>query len=132
MLREIPEDMVNQPEGNVRRRIFIEDKPHYFDLYVWYYENESEPFGFQLCYGNNSYALTWKREKGFNHDYIVQDRGGEWGRWARFNMLTVDGPAPFLRLSQQFRDATRNIDSAVSQFVLDRLNHPEKYSEKKI
>lgn len=84
MLKEIPD--ARQVPGEGRRRWFCDD---YFDLVVWY--DDDDVTGFQLTYdlGGTPRALTWERSKGCLHTGV--DDGEEGGRMKMSPILVPDG-----------------------------------------
>ena len=115
MLAEIPN--TRQIEGEGFRRWFADE---YFDLIVWYAEDGSL-IGFQLCYDKlgRERALTWTREHGFRHNRI--DSGEIPGRAKMTPVVIADGTFNRESVAELFREAGRQIDPALAQFVYETL-----------
>ncbi len=116
MLREMKG--VSQKEPGIFRRWFEDD---YFELIVWYRDGEEDPLGFQLCYDRfgREHALTWKEGSGFTHDSV--DQGEHPGQMKSTPVLMQNGPVPADDLKTRFSVESGEIDSAVTEYVMDRL-----------
>jgi hypothetical protein len=116
MLYEIQN--ARQVEGEGFRRWFTDE---YFDLIVWYNDNDRRPIGFQLCYdkAGRERALTWTVEHGFQHDRI--DSGETPGHFKMTPIIIADGAFNPHPVAERFRQACTSIDSAIASFVLDRI-----------
>jgi hypothetical protein len=117
MLFELKEDIVNQPEKGIYRRVFVDDNG-FFSLYIWY-KNESEIIGFQLCYYNNYYAVTWDKDHGFVHEKI--DQGTGLGRWRGTPILVPDGDFDKEMIIGLFNKSSKHIEPSIAQFVYQKL-----------
>lgn len=114
MLREI--EPVRQIAGEPFRRWFRDET---IDLIVWY-AGDRKVNGFQLCYrdGHLERALTWRRESGFTHDKV--DDGEDAGH-KMTPILVKDGMFPKKEVLLMFRDASRNIEQDLADFVVRKL-----------
>ncbi|MFW5770060.1 MAG: hypothetical protein ACOCX9_01365 [Spirochaetota bacterium] len=121
MLRE--STRVGQKEDGVFRRWFHDD---FFDLIVWYRDDDLSVKGFQLCYDGTEdrYAITWHKEYGFSHDMIDESRSK--GNIPGSPVLMVDGEIDFKKIIAEFRERSNSIDSTVVELVIKILN---TYSE---
>jgi hypothetical protein len=117
MLFELKEDIVNQPEKGVFRRVFTDDNG-FFSLYVWF-QDKYEIIGFQLCYYNNYYAVTWDKEHGFVHEKI--DQGTGLGRWRGTPVLVPDGDFDKEMVIGLFNKSSKNMEPEMKNFILSRL-----------
>ncbi len=117
MLYELKEEIVNQPEKGVFRRIFVDDNDS-LDLYVWYNKNK-EIISFQLCYGSRSRAATWKPGHDLIHENINNGKG--LGRWKGIMLLEPDGILDREKPAQEFIEASGNIDKEIANFVYHKL-----------
>ncbi len=116
MLLELKEEIINQPEKSVCRRIFVDDKD-LMDLYVWY-DNQNNIIGFQLCYETRSKAVTWKPGYKLLHENIKDgNRGGYRGNL----QLVPDGILNREKLAIEFKNLSGNIDRNISELVYQKL-----------
>ena len=115
MLQEL--DNPRQNENEIRR-LFNDD---YFDLYVWYDEDNSIK-GFQLCYDKNSdaRALTWRRDHGYSHMRIDDGETGEFIQKMK-PILVPDGIFNFNEIAEKFRKESAVIDRKEADFVYDKI-----------
>lgn len=118
MLQEISQ--VKQIHGEPHRRWFSDDD---LDLIVWL-DERGEIIGFQLCYnkGDDQHALTWQREKGFSHNR-VDDGEAKPGKPKSTPILVCDGYMPKDDVAERFASAARDIDDAIAEMVLEKINH---------
>ena len=88
----------------------------YFDLIVWYEEDEHID-GFQLCYDKpgTERALTWRRRSGYIHEKL--DDGEIPGRIKMTPILVPDGTFSKDSIAEKFRQAAREIDRQIVDFV---------------
>ncbi len=117
MLYEITK--VKSYENEPGRRWFFD---HEIDLTVWFGENETI-VGFQLCYDKpeDPHALTWWENRGFQHHKI--DDGECFGTSAHkgIPILEMDGAFDKDRIAAGFFEKSREMDSAIADFVYDRI-----------
>ena len=120
MLREISNPRQIRAEGP--RRWFTDA---YFDLIVWYQRDGCEITGFQLCYDKQreERALTWHRDRGFDHKRI--DDGEVSGRMKMTPVLVPDGAFDSAAIAERFRRESAEIEPEIRQLVYSRLKqHP--------
>jgi len=117
MLRE--STRVGQKEDGVFRRWFQDD---FFDLIVWYRNDDLSVKGFQLCYDDTEdrYAITWHKEYGFSHDMIDESRFK--GSIPGSPVLVADGEIDFKKIIVEFRKRSHTIDTTVVELVIKTLN----------
>ena len=115
MLREL--DNPRQNENEIRR-LFNDD---YFDLYVWYNEDNSIK-GFQLCYEKNAdaRALTWHRDHGYSHMRIDDGETGNYIQKMK-PILVPDGIFNFNAIAEKFKNESARIEKKVADFVYDKI-----------
>jgi hypothetical protein len=126
MLKEVRD--VRQVPGEARRRIFFSDD---LDLTVWF-DDDDAILGFELCYdkGKNERAVRWKRLEGFLHQK-VDDGENRPGRYKSTPILVPDGTFAVKKISRLFYDNSRDIDTAVADFVhRTLLAYPESTRER--
>lgn len=117
--------LTNQPirlvVGDLDRRWFSDE---YFDLIVWY-ESEDRIHGFQLCYdkAGRERALTWKRERGFQHTAV--DSGESLPTANRTPVLVADGVFPFEQVRREFTIRSSLLPAEIRQLVLIRVQEYE-------
>lgn len=102
------------------RRLFWDE---YFDLFLWYRDqSQREIIGFQLCYDKrcNERALTWRVDKGFNHQRV--DDGEEAGNYPRTPVLTAGGEFD-ASIVARFADACDDLEPVIASLVLEKLCH---------
>jgi hypothetical protein len=117
MLYEIKR--ARQVPGEGFRRWFT-DADH--DLVVWYPQRGSQEIvGFQFAYDKqtNEHALTWTRERGFEHHRI--DAGEKPGQFNASPILVADGLPDPGRLAERFKQVATNLDAGLYQFIVDKL-----------
>ena len=110
---------VRQVPGEGFRRWFT-DPDH--DLVVWYPEQGSRRIdGFQFSYDKqgDEHALTWTRERGFEHHQI--DAGDVPFSSKMSPVLVADGLPDVKRLSERFREISTNVDARIVSFVQQKL-----------
>lgn len=115
-LRELKH--VSQHTGEPFRRLFSCST---MDVYVWC-EETGDMHGFQLCYRQNrkEKALTWLKDKGFTHRSVDDgENAGE--RFKMTPILVPDGEFPKEEIRAAFADASMNVDVAVVDFILKKL-----------
>ncbi len=123
MLREITS--ARQIAGEPRRRWFWSDA---LDLIVWY-DDQSQPTGFQLCYGKgeprSERALTWNAPARYSH-MAVDDGEGRAFRYKATPILIPDGTLDVRNLSDAFVRESAELPSEIVIFVVSKLGqHPE-------
>jgi hypothetical protein len=104
---------LRQIEGEHRRRWFSDD---YFDLIVWF--EEEEPVGFQLCYniGKDEHAVTWFKDKSYSHAKV--DEGEEVFRLYKSSpVLTANGAFDPLAVAEKFKESSKEIDTKIADLV---------------
>lgn len=114
MLREI--SSVKQHEGEGIRRWFTND---YFDLIVWY-DNE-DILGFQLCYDKPDFerSLTWKKGKGYSHNKI--DDGEISGQNKMSPILVPDGLFAKADIAARFELEAENLEKDLFDYVYQKI-----------
>lgn len=108
---------VRQIDGEPTRRWFSDD---YFDL-ITFYEGESI-FAFHLCYDKQRQPkiLVWDSKTGYAHGGI--DDGEERpGKMKSSPVMVADGLFAKESVAEQFRKASRSIDSDVAEYVLSKI-----------
>ena len=117
MLNEIRN--VRRHEGEPKRRWFFDSD---IDLTVWVDEDE-KIIGFQLTYDRplTPHALTWMKGKGSFHNRV--DDGECPGTMAKkgIPILLPDGEFDAQRISEIFKNKSREIDSKIEKFVYNKL-----------
>ena len=108
---------VRQRKEEGMRRWFFDD---YFDLIIWY-DNNMRIEGFQLCYDKeeNEKALTWLKEDGYSHDAI--DSGEDVPGHKQTAILVADGLFDGKFIAGRFKQASKEIDADIADFVYERL-----------
>lgn len=110
---------VRQVPGEGFRRWFT-DPSH--DLVVWYPEEGSHQIdGFQFSYDKegDEHALTWTRERGFEHHRI--DAGDVPFSNKMSPVLVADGLPDVKQLSERFREVSANLDARIVSFVQQKI-----------
>lgn len=110
---------VRQVPGEGFRRWFT-DPGH--DLVVWYPDRGSKRIeGFQLSYDKqeDEHALTWTRERGFEHHGV--DAGDVAFSNKMSPVLVADGLPDVKKLSERFREVSVNVDPEIVYFVQKKL-----------
>lgn len=113
---------VRQIRGEGHRRWFTDD---YFDLIVWYDGPSADPSnvtGFQLCYDRGGYerALTWRRDRGYTHERVDTGESAP-GSPKSTPILVADGVFDSSGVAERFREASRRIEPALADLVLEKL-----------
>jgi hypothetical protein len=113
---------VRQIRGEGYRRWFSDD---YFDLILWCDPPCREPadiIGFQLCYdrGGRERALTWTRARGYSHEQVDTGESQPGGMKAS-PILVADGLFDSAGVGGRFREAARNLEPSLTEFVLEKL-----------
>lgn len=113
----LKETQVAQKEEKYPRRWFEDD---FFELIVWY-DAGHIIHGFQLCYPRyrDERALTWRQGSGFNHEKIDDSR--VFGSMPATAILVPDGVFPAEMVIDEFTKRSREIDSEIANFVLEKL-----------
>jgi hypothetical protein len=116
MLKEILD--VRQVPGDARRRVFFSED---LDLTVWL-DNRDGIVGFELCYDKETSerAVRWSRGKGFLHQK-VDDGENRPGRYKATPILVPDGAFAAQKISQLFREKSRDIDQLIAKFIYHKL-----------
>jgi hypothetical protein len=114
--------LTNQPIRSIANdwdRRWISDE--YFDLIVWY-ESEFEIYGFQLCYDKpgNERALTWTRQRGFQHSAI--DCGESKPTANRTPILVPDESFPAERVRTEFIARSKLLSTDLRALVLAKIH----------
>lgn len=96
------------------------------DLTVWV-DGGGGITGFELCYdkGHAERAVRWDREGGFLHQKVDdgENRGYD---YKETPILVPDGRFAVKKISRLFHDNSRDIDSALADFVYRTLlTYPE-------
>ncbi len=114
MLKEFP---TSPAPGESERRWFIGDD---LELIVWL-AADGAITGFQLCYrhADAEHALTWTSEHGFHHDRV--DDGERSPEKNQTPVLVADGAVDAPALQARFTRSSAAIDSAIREFVLQKL-----------
>jgi hypothetical protein len=119
MLRELLP--TRQIPGEPRRRWFNSPR---CDLIVWLQDDEV-PLGFQLCYDKDEveHALTWVRNRGFNHMRVDTHDGLEYrdGVQKGTPLLVADGTFDPRRLLGIFNDEGQQLPPEFIALVSERL-----------
>jgi hypothetical protein len=115
MLKELPPKQ--QPEGEPSRRWFFS---HEQDLVVWL-DDDAEILGFQLCYDKykSERAITWRREKGFEHSVV--DDGESGGLDFQTPFLYPNGRCDIERVLAMFAVQSAAVPAEIVAFVIERL-----------
>jgi hypothetical protein len=115
MLRELPPKQ--QPEGEPIRRWFFS---HEQDLVVWL-DGDAQIRGFQLCYDKHKseHAITWQREKGFEHSVV--DDGESGGLDFQTPFLYPNGCCDIDRVLARFSKLSAAVPTDIVVFVIERL-----------
>jgi len=117
-MKEIHPKYVKQVQGEPHKRWFEDD---YFDLLVW--ENElGQIVEFQLCYDklHNQRSLIWKKQFGYMHSKI-DDGENNPGKYKATPILVDDGVFNSAAIAERFRNRSKEIDTKVSTFVLEKM-----------
>jgi len=114
-LREYP---VYQHKGEPRRRWFTDD---FFDIFVWFHNDDSTITGFQLCYDKQAKerALTWIRGRGFRHDLI--DDGETTPTKNRAPILVRDEEFPASEVLVLFITSSGGIEERIRALIIEKL-----------
>jgi len=117
MLKEIQD--TRQIPGEPFRRWFTGS---YMDLIVWYDDDRSSIFGFQLCYrkGVEDKALTWYRHRGFSHT-TVDDGEGRPGQYKMSPIMIPDGVFHSENVHKLFQSKSKLIDQEIVEFVSQKI-----------
>ena len=101
-----------------RRRWFFDD---YFDLIVWYEPGSEDIAGVQLCYarGRGEHALVWQTGRSVSRFRV--DDGETPGRAKMSPVFVVGRMVDIAEVSRRFRAASRHIEPAIRDRVLDKL-----------
>jgi hypothetical protein len=119
MLRELLP--TRQIPGEPQRRWFNSPR---CDLIVWL-EDDGRPVGFQLCYDKDEveHALTWVRNRGFNHMRVdTHDRHPYRDVQKGTPLLVPDGVFDARRLLEIFNDEGRQLPPEFAALVAEKLN----------
>jgi len=116
MLHELP--YRQSSEGEPNRRWFFS---HEQDLVVWL-DDDAQIRGFQLCYDKykSEHAITWRKEKGFEHSVV--DDGESGGLDFQTPFLYPNGYCDITRVLTKFSEISANVPSEIVAFVIERLN----------
>ena len=116
MIREIKDPRQFPEEGF--RRWFTDD---YFDLIVWYENDEITITGFQLAYDkeHNERALTWRSTGSYTHMGI--DDGEITGGYKMSPVLVSDGAFDKNTIAERFKKASGEMDEDLASFVYRKL-----------
>lgn len=108
---------VKQLKGQDYRRWFTDD---YFDLFIWY-GPDKKISSFQLTYdkGHKERAVTWKRGGSITHTGV--DDGEDNPMASMTPLLESDGVFDNIAVAEQFKDAAREIEPKLADFVYTRL-----------
>lgn len=95
---------------------------HDIDLTVWF-DDLDEIIGWQLVYDKpqDPHALTWFKESGFRHNQVDDGERHGAGVYKGIPILLPDGEINLNRLLDIFREKSKDIDSNVSNFVINCL-----------
>ena len=119
MLRELLP--TRQIPGEPRRRWFNSPR---CDLIVWL-QDDDVPLGFQLCYDKDEveHALTWIRNRGFNHMRVETHRRSAYGEGLQKGtpLLVSDGVFDARRLLEIFNDEGRQVPPEFAALVSEKL-----------
>jgi hypothetical protein len=117
MLTEIPN--TRQIPGEPFRRWFAGS---YMDLIVWYDDDRSRIFGFQLCYrkGVEDKALTWYRHRGYSHN-TVDDGEERPGQYKMSPIMIPDGVFHRENVLELFLSKSKHIDPELVEFIADKI-----------
>ncbi len=117
LLREIQN--VKQVAGDCRRKWFSD---HYFDLIVWYEQDNVEILGFQLCYdiSNKMRALTWKGTSGYTHQII--DDGEALSNHNLTPVCLSGGSFDKTVILDIFKKSSKNLESHLVRFIVTKLS----------
>lgn len=115
---------VRQIPGEGRRRWFCDN---YFDLIVWY--KEEEIIGFQLCYdrAGSPRAWTWQKDCGCRHNGI-DDGDDPLLTYKTTPILVSDGVFDLANLKPRFVAAARALPAEIRERVLGVLYGEEQGS----
>ncbi len=111
---------VKQIPGEGLRRWFSDS---FFELIVWYEDDNEEIFGFQLCYDSRvvERALTWKKNNGYIHNQI-DDGESTFLSPKKSPILKRDGLFDKDAVAGKFEEASGAIDDSVASFVIEKIN----------
>jgi hypothetical protein len=114
MLTEIQN--VRQIPDEGFRRWFTDD---YFDLIIWYEDDELT--GFQLCYDKQrkERAITWRKSGGYTHHKI--DSGESSYSSPMTPILVQDGVFKSNMIAEKFRAASSGVDKDIAEFVYEKV-----------
>lgn len=100
---------VKQDSIEFEKRWFFD---HEIDLLIWC-DTKNEITGFQLCYDKlkDPHALTWFKDKGYNHNRIDDYREDKIGRRRGSPILLADGKFEIEKIAEVFFRQSKNIDS---------------------
>lgn len=105
-----------QKDDGIRNEWYVND---YFDLVVWFDEENDDILGFQLCYDKlyNEHSLTYKKNGRIQHNKIESSFS--------FNgspLVIANGEFKSFHIVKKFENDSINIDSHIREEVLNRLN----------
>jgi hypothetical protein len=120
MMTETPD--VRQIPGEGRRRWFSDN---YFDLIVWY--KEEEITGLQLCYDRDGAprAWTWTAEHGCTH-HGIDDGDDPLLTYKATPILVADGVFDVANLKARFVAAARTLPAEIRDRVLMQMDQEEQ------
>ena len=115
MLHEIQN--VSQIKDEPKRRWFTSN---YFDLIVWFDDNDI--IGFQLIYNKfkNEHALTWWCKSGYTHNRI-DDGENRHGKAKATPILIADGYFDHRDIAKTFQEESGNVEKRIAEFVIKKL-----------
>jgi hypothetical protein len=95
------------------------------DLIVWI-DKADHITGYQLCYekGNEEFALTWTRDKGFHHAAV--DSGEQLPTKNRTPILIAAGACDARLVSSLFEKASPNVPARIRALVDETLRRYPK------
>lgn len=108
---------VKQNPDEDKRRWFTDNE--FWDLYIWQ-NNKSEITGMQLCYNRsfNERALTWFKNRMFNHTKVSQGEGYR----NSTPILVADGNLDKKIISKKFKEDSQNLEKKIVNFVLKKIS----------
>lgn len=117
-MKEILPKYVKQIPGEPRRRWF---EDNYFDLLVWQ-DELGQIIEFQLCYDKqyNQRSLIWNEQIGYVHNK-VDDGENKPGKYKAAPILRDDEIFDFAKIAEKFKNQSRDIDTKLASFVLDKI-----------
>lgn len=116
MLQEIQN--VKQNDKTFQRRWFTDLD---MDLFIWS-ETDFTIHGFQLTYNKtgSEHAVTWNRNSGFRHNYVDNGESRP-GKYKSTPILVCNGKFDAVKIANQFRKKSVNIEEDLTNFILDKL-----------